>query len=113
MRAFSLLCLFQSAGRSAEPAYMAMGSMNFDGLYRQVSAEVPQSKTSKLKVIAFVAGFIRYLCWFLLWGDYLMLDPQRKEYTEEDDPAWLLNHLQEHGSPVPAWATTSRHSRGA
>ena len=106
-RAFSLICLHQSAGRSAEPAYMALGSMSFDSLFNQVAAEVPQSKTSKVKVIAFVAGLTYYLCWFTLFGDCLMLDPERLEYTK-GDPAFLLSHLHDHGSPGTAWAPTSR-----
>ena len=97
-RAFSLICLHQSAGRSAEPAYMALGSMSFGSLFNQVAAEVPQSKTSKVKVIAFVAGLTYYLCWFTLFGDCLMLDPERLEYTK-GDPAFLLSHLHDHGSP--------------
>jgi hypothetical protein len=77
---------------------MALGSMSFDSLFNQVAAEVPQSKTSKVKVIAFVAGLTYYLCWFTLFGDCLMLDPERLEYTK-GDPAFLLSHLHDHGSP--------------
>eukprot|EP00967_Tisochrysis_lutea_P077579 scaffold105411_cov33-Tisochrysis_lutea.AAC.1 len=52
---------------------MTWDGMEWDPFFDCVFAEIPQSKTSKVKEIALVAGADRQSCFFVDLGDYLVL----------------------------------------
>ena len=53
---------------------------------------------SKVKLVAFGAGANRHADWFLHLADYLVCQPDRVVYSE-DNPAWLFPRLQKTSSP--------------
>ena len=56
------------------------------------------SKGAKIKLMAFVCGFTRNQCFFLNFGDYLVLQPDRVPW-EEEEADWLIPDLQKTNSP--------------
>jgi hypothetical protein len=77
--------------------------LNYDGLDWEAGCDcltvgVAQSKTSKLKVVALVAGATRHEDWFLDWGDFLALQKGEAVY-QQTDPVWLLPDLR--GATTP------------
>ena len=95
-RKFILICNWQGAGRSAEVAWVTLDGLEFSPFFLSVFGEVPQSKVSEVKIVAFVAGVDRYGCFFTSFGDYLttgVLNDQR------GDVAWLFPDLQSTKSP--------------
>jgi hypothetical protein len=97
-RKLAIKTLYQSAGRSSEIAFMHLDGMYFCRKFQCVIADVPQSKTSKSKKVALVAGNGRHACWFLDFGDYLWGDEERPPY-EENGAVWLLRELRGVNSP--------------
>jgi hypothetical protein len=73
--------------------------MAWDPYFTCVFADVPQAKTSRFKLIAFVAGFDRHACWFLDYGDYLCLQSGKSVYGPEASPPWMIPELQSSQSP--------------
>ena len=98
IRKVSLLTCQRSAGRSAEPAWMTVDGLIWDKKFKHVFVESPQPKGSKIKLVALGAGESRHSDWFLALGDYLVLQPDRALYKEED-PNWLFPELQKTSSP--------------
>ena len=70
---FACLGGWQSAGRTAELAYIALSEMEWDPHYAQVLALHPQFKTHKVKLDVFVTGARRNISFFLHLGDFLMV----------------------------------------
>ena len=64
-RAFEILTLWDCAGRAAETSHLIYAALKFNLHYQCTFIDVPQSKVSKLKKIAFVAGARRQCCWYL------------------------------------------------
>ena len=56
MRALVLVSLWFAAGRSSEVAWLTFDSLRWDDYHHCVVQEVLQSKTSKSKLVAYVAG---------------------------------------------------------
>ena len=68
------------------------------GLCPRARTQIPQSKPSKLKFSAFVAGFVRHLCFFMGLGDALVLSPYVTAYNP-DSVGYLCPDLQTTSSP--------------
>ena len=72
-------------------------SLDWDIEFTGVFTEIKQSKTHKSKIIAYVAGANRHLCFFLNTADYLatrtlpIYDPAATD--------WLIPELQVTNSP--------------
>ena len=98
VRKFAILTCQRVVGRSSEAAFITFHGLKWDSHFQHVFLEWPQSKSSKLKLGALGAGADRHSCWFLAFGDYLVWQPDRVVYSEEDT-AWLLPALQQTGSP--------------
>ena len=98
VRKFSVVCARQAAGRAAELAWISYHAMEFDPFFRAIYAEWPQSKISKIKLVAFVAVFFRELCFFNGWGDRQVLNGGGAKPFDSDAP-WLCSELNDTGSP--------------
>lgn len=96
-RNFALDCLFKAAGRSSETACCLWDSLEWDFENECVFIEIVESKKSKLKLIAYVAGADRHADWFIKLGDYLVL--HEPPIYNSDEPVWLVPEL--HGSDSP------------
>ena len=92
-RKFAILSLHQAVGRSGELAWIHYDGLSYDQRHGCVVSQVPQVKTSKVKIVANVAGASRHLCWFLAWGDHLASPGDRPEY-KEGQPSWVFPKLQ-------------------
>lgn len=60
VRKLTIKMLTQAAGRTSEVAWLALSGMSWDAHFNCVVVLVPQSKTSKIKYIAFCAGVDRH-----------------------------------------------------
>ena len=100
MRKFALLSTQRAAGRSSEIAWSTYRNMLWDAHFRHVIVETAQNKSAKLKLAAFGAGATRHACWFLAFGDFLVLQPD--EIYGADTPGWLIPALQRTFSPGTA-----------
>ena len=56
LRKYAIVSAGQAAGRPSELAFILTDVVRWDSFYRQLFPVLPQSKTSKIKLIAFVAG---------------------------------------------------------
>lgn len=74
MRKLALKSLWRTCGRSSEASFIHYDSMKWNTLFKCVTVDCPQSKSSKLKVIPLVAGVDRHHDWFLDLGDHLLLE---------------------------------------
>jgi len=74
LRKLAIKCLWQGAGRASEAAWLSWDSLQWDPFFGSVFAEFPQSKMSKYKEIPLVAGADRHSCFFVDFGDFLVLD---------------------------------------
>jgi hypothetical protein len=74
---------------------MAMNALVVDPHYQCLMAEVPQSKTAKVKIIALVAGIRRHACVFLALADYLATT---SFYEDPATALWLLAFLRKNAS---------------
>jgi hypothetical protein len=84
---------WQAAGRSGEAGWLTIDSLSWDRHFFVTPAVVPQTKTSKPKLVAFAAGVDRHLCWYTLYGDYLaMVD---RPVYKQHEPYWLFPDLHE------------------
>jgi hypothetical protein len=98
MRSFALITALQASGRSNEISFIHLDGLAFDFFFRNVDAQVPQSKVSKMKHIAFGAGKTRHNDWFGHYGAYLA-SQRRRPVHEEGMPDWLIPELHETKSP--------------
>lgn len=64
-RKLAVLGTWLMGGRSGEAAFMHVGGLRWDKFQQCIVAEVPQTKVSKLKLAAWVAGADRHSCIFL------------------------------------------------
>ena len=71
-RKLAVKTLWASSGRAAEPGHLSYGGLRWNRLHRIGTIESPQSKPSKLKHVAFVAGVDRHSDWLLDFGDHLV-----------------------------------------
>ena len=92
-RALALMSLWRSAGRASEPAYLHYDAFTWNSLHKTPVIEMPQSKSSKCKMIPFMAGAHHHFCWLTTFGDYMAMLRGPIEY-EEDKPNFLLPDLQ-------------------
>ncbi|KAJ1448617.1 hypothetical protein M885DRAFT_574053 [Pelagophyceae sp. CCMP2097] len=72
-RKAAILNLYLVAGRSGELGWLNWDSLEWDPYFRVVCGDMPQTKVPKTKKIAFVAGACRELCFFLAFGDTLVM----------------------------------------
>ena len=72
--------------------------MEWDPEFEAVFTEVLQSKVGRFKLIAFVAGADRHMCFFLALADYMISRPP--PIYNSDTPAWLIPEL--HVTSTPA-----------
>ena len=97
-RRLGLASAWHSAGRSSESACITWDTaLQYDEEMQAVYVEVKQSKISKAKLIAFVAGADRHCGWFLALGDYMTMHPPT--LYNSDEPSWMIPELHETGSP--------------
>eukprot|EP00959_Pyramimonas_sp_CCMP1952_P374986 7852922-Pyramimonas_sp.AAC.1 len=74
--------------------------MRWDPFHQAVFVEVPQIKTSKVKLVAFTAGAHRHNDFFLDFADYFALRSTKQLNTPGYDNAnWLLPELLTTNSP--------------
>ena len=92
MRKFAIMTLQRRAGRSTEAAWITWDGMVWDEEFQCVFVEVPQSKTSKCKLVLFGAGRDRHGCWFLDLGDYLVMQTNVAIY-DPFSANWLYPEL--------------------
>ena len=59
-RKFAIKSLWRVGGRAGEPAFLSFEGLKWNIRFGTVVAEAPQSKPSKLKLAAFVAGACRH-----------------------------------------------------
>ena len=70
---FVLLLVLNVGARSTEVAHIILDSMRFDSEFKCVAGELPQTKSSKVKIFSIQAGVNRFFCWFLAFADFLCL----------------------------------------
>ncbi|KAJ1448010.1 hypothetical protein M885DRAFT_623834, partial [Pelagophyceae sp. CCMP2097] len=88
-RKAAILNLYLVAGRSGELGWLNLDSLEWGPYFRVACRDIPQTKVSKTKKIAFVAGACRELRFFLAFGDTLVMVPQ-PTYDDEDEPGTML-----------------------
>jgi hypothetical protein len=100
---FQMICLWLAAGRSSETAWLSWDAMDFDVHYKCVIAELPQSKVSELKLVAFMAGSTADSCFFVAVGDDMVMNGGRPSalYSSSSTP-WVFPELQAHNTPGTA-----------
>lgn len=77
---------------TAEVACGTWDTMEWDPGMKAAFVSIAQSKVSKVKIIAWIAGADRGRCIFLALGDFLAMAPL--PVYKEDEPAWILPALQ-------------------
>jgi len=88
-RRFMICGLWTSGGRSGEPAWVCFERMRYDPEFSSVVAILPQSKTAKMKLIAFVAGKRPTTCIFTAFAEYAaMVD---RPPADQDGVSWLFD----------------------
>ena len=95
MRKLAIKSLWRTAGRASEVSYLHLDGIRWDRLFQAPFIECPQSKSSKWKLIPFVAGIDRYADWFVDFGDYLVLDRGSMLYSTGES-VWLIPEV--HGA---------------
>jgi GGDEF domain-containing protein len=98
-RKAAILNLYLVAGRSGELGWLNWDSLEWDPYFRVVCGDMPQTKVSKTKKIAFVAGACRELCFFLAFGDTLVMVPQPTYDDEDGKTTWMHPALHDAKSP--------------
>ena len=97
-RRLGLQSAWHSGGRSSESACITWdNALQYDEEMQAVYVEIKQSKISKAKLIAFVAGADRHCDWFLALGDYMAMHPPSLYDSEE--PSWMIPELHVTSSP--------------
>ena len=98
-RKFQTICLWLTAGRSSEAAWLSWDTMDWDAEFDCIFAELPQSKVSEVKLVAFMAGNTAESCFYACLGDYLVMCGGRRHIYEEGEPEWVFPELQAAKSP--------------
>ena len=100
MRRLVILSTWLACGRASECAFLSWEGLCWDPFFRCVFIEVPQSKTSKVKVVPFMAGKNRYVDWYLQFADFLAVGP--KDVYDDGSPFIFPNlaALKQPGSAV-------------
>ena len=98
-RKFQTICLRLTAGRSSEAAWLSWDTMDWDAEFDCIFAELPQSKVSEVKLVAFMAGNTAESCFYACLGDYLVMCGGRRHIYEEGEPEWVFPELQAAKSP--------------
>ena len=89
---------WHSGGRSSESACITWdNALQWDEEMQAVCVEIKQSKISKAKLIAFVAGADRHCDWFLALGDYMAM--HAPPLYDSEEPSWMIPEL--HGTSSP------------
>ena len=100
-RRFALLTLWIAAGRSTETSWASWEKLLWNSEAHCGCLQWPQTKTGKMKVVALLPGFSRFLCWFLGLADYLAT---RSVFTGNDGDnafmGWMIPELQLTRSPT-------------
>ena len=86
-RKLAIKTTFRACGRASEGGFLSYDKLWFDKVFKTPFQQVPQSKTSKVKLIPFVAGASRHSDWSLDWADWMILDQGRTIYAPGD--AWI------------------------
>ena len=90
-RKLALTTTWRTAGRSSEAVTLTIDQLEWEDEFGAAYAEVAQTKVSKMKLIALVAGRHRHCCWLLDFADYLTI-VERENYDPEQ-PAWIFPEL--------------------
>ena len=72
-RKLAVKTLWRAGGRGGEAACIALTGIKWNHLHSTPCLECPQPKTSKLKLIPYVAGIDRHSDWLIDFGDVLTL----------------------------------------
>lgn len=91
VRRLALWNLWASAGRSSESSTITWDGLQWDDEFDCVFVEIIQTKSVKVKLIAFVAGTDRHCCFFLFLADFLTL--HAPSIYNDDKPAWMIPEL--------------------
>ena len=98
-RKFQTICLWLTVGRSSEAAWLQWDTMDWDSEFNMLFAELPQSKVSAVKLVAFMAGNTAESCFYTCLGDYLVMCAGSRYIYEPGEPAWVFPSLQKAKSP--------------
>jgi len=71
--------------------------MEYDANFKGVFCELAEPKTSKVKVVAFLAGATKDGCWYLDFADFMAL--QNKSVFDYETDMWLIPDLHTTESP--------------
>ena len=94
----AITLLRRAAGRSSEVAWVTWDGIKWDPLFQTPIIEIAQTKVSKMKLIALVAGRDRHSDFLLNMADFLVRNGTGPPYLA-DSPAWLFPDLQAMKSP--------------
>jgi hypothetical protein len=72
MRKLCIKTAWRCAGRGGESGFISYGGLKWNDMHGTTVVEAPQSKSSKLKFVPFVAGADRHSDWLLDFADYLV-----------------------------------------
>ena len=97
-RKLAIMTLWRMAGRAGEPAFLSYEGFQWNALHQTACIECPQTKSSKLKFVPFVAGSGRHKDWLLAFADDLVLKRGETIY-DSTQKTWLLPCLQECSNP--------------
>ena len=96
-RKLAINCTWVVSGRSSEIAWTSLEKLTWDKHFMCVFAEIMQSKSTKMKLCPFVAARSRHLCFFVQYGDYLIMARKRPS-SDANSINWLVPDLNEKGS---------------
>jgi hypothetical protein len=82
----------------SQAAWVVVDGLEWDSYFQCVFAQVPQLKTSKVRMVALTAGVNRKCCWVTDFGDYLATRPPRHVW-DPTKPDWLVPELRKTDTP--------------
>ena len=85
-RALAILLQWVSAGRSGEVAWLTWDQLEWDSFFTCTFATISQTKVSKDKIIAMVAGRDRHGCAYQALAAMLCLVEDRGVYKTDTSP---------------------------
>lgn len=104
-------CLRFTTGRSGEMSWLLLESFEWDSYFRQVFGELPESKTSRMKLCAFVASPKPELCFFTNLGE--VLTHKNPRFLTNGKVVPLFRQLQKRSKPgtkICEWIAQLRSS---
>ena len=104
-RKFAFRGLESTAGRPIEVGFITHDSLSWDAHFKVLIGEAPQSKPSKVKLLAFMAGVNQYYCYFTDWGDALIADRGSSVYSNQQG-SWLfpeVHHATSSSTLLSRW----------